>query len=334
MLKRRFPNLRIVQQDDEVRSAMQQCDFLLHGSGPFLVARNALMQWREETGKPYGVFGISLPGHSKYTPEVGDVLTDAEFVFFRDTVSLNFAQNQGVKCPIMEFGPDATFSADVRDDESAERFMSANGLEHGKFLCCIPRYRHHPQWLMTDAPVDRVKQEHNDHMKEQDHAILREAITRIVRETDMKILVCPEDTSQIALGKEMIIDKLPEDVRQDVVWRESMWLTDEALSTYIRSAGLFGFEQHSPIMCIGNGIPAVIGSWEEQTTKRFMWRDIGLHDWLFDMDRPQDVENYVPTVLEIAKNPEAAKDKAAKAHGRAEGFQRRMVEVLEKSVCS
>ncbi len=63
-----------------------------------------------------------------------------------------------------------------------------------------------------------------------------------------------------------------------------------------------------------------------------MWRDIGLHDWLFDIDRPEDVENYVPTVLEIAKNPDAANDKAAKAHERTEEFQRRMVDALKKKL--
>ena len=243
----------------------------------------------------------------------------------------------------MEFGPDATFSTDVRNDQTANRFLSAHGLEHGKFLCCIPRYRKFPlppggnYWEVSspfdpDAPVDVEKQKRNEEMKEHDHAILREAIIRIVQETDMKVLVCPEDISQMSLGKEMIIDKLPEDVRQDVVWKETYWLTDEALSTYIRSAGLFGLEMHSPIMCIGNGIPAIVGRFAEQGIKGFMWRDIGLHDWLFDIDRPEDVENYVPTVLEIAKNPDAANDKAAKAHGRAEEFQRRMVEALKKKL--
>ena len=341
MILRRFPNLKIIQKEHEVQSAFQACDFFLHGSAPVLVGQDELQRWREETGKPYGVFGIGL-GDS-IAVDQRDLLTHAEFLFFRESVSLQRAQNQGVECPIMEFGPDATFSTDVRNDQTANRFRSAHGLEHGKFLCCIPRYRKFPlppggnYWEVSspfdpDAPVDVEKQKRNEEMKEHDHAILREAIIRIVQETDMKVLVCPEDISQMSLGKEMIIDKLPEDVRQDVVWKETYWLTDEALSTYIRSAGLFGLEMHSPIMCIGNGIPAIVGRFAEQGIKGFMWRDIGLHDWLFDIDRPEDVENYVPTVLEIAKNPDAANDKAAKAHGRAEEFQRRMVEALKKKL--
>ena len=348
MILRRFPNLQIIQEEHEVQSAFQECDFFLHGSAPVLVGQDKLQRWREETGKPYGVFGIGYGSNvssasSSTAVNRRDLLTHAEFIFFRESVSLQRAQDHGVECPIMEFGPDATFSTDVRNDQAANHFLSAHGLEHGKFLCCIPRYRKFPlppdgnYWEVSspfdpDAPVDVELQKRNEEMKEHDHAILREAIIRIVQETDMKVLVCPEDISQMSLGKEMIIDKLPKDVRQDVVWKETYWLTDEALSTYIRSAGLFGLEMHSPIMCIGNGIPAIVGRFAEQGIKGFMWRDIGLQNWLFDIDRPEDVENYVPTVLEIAKNPDAAKDKAAKAHGRAEEFQRRMVEALKKKL--
>ena len=257
MILRRFPNLRIIQKDHEVQSAFQECDFFLHGSGPVLVGQDELLRWRKETGKPYGVFGIGIG--NKRAAEQRDLLSNAKFLFFRESVSLQRAKDNGIQCPIMDFGPDATFSTDVRNDQAANRFLSAHGLEHGKFLCCIPRYRRYPlpsgadYWEVSPpfdpkAPVNERTKKRNDEMKEHDHAILREAIIRVVRETDMKVLVCPEDITQMSLGKEMIVDKLPEDVRKDVVWKETYWLTDEALSTYIRSAGVFGLEQHSPIM--------------------------------------------------------------------------------------
>ncbi|TWU40579.1 polysaccharide pyruvyl transferase family protein [Novipirellula artificiosorum] len=341
MIQRRFPNLQIIEKEQEIQRAYQECDFYLHGSGPVLLKKEDLQKWHEETGKPYGVFGIGLG--NKTAVEQRDLLNQAEFLFFRETVSLQRARDNGLECPIMEFGPDATFSTDVRNDSAANRFLTAHGLEHGKFLCCIPRYRRYPlplgkeYWEVEtpfepEAPVEPMNQNRNEEMKEQDHALLREAIIRVVRETDMKVLVCPEDISQVSLGKEMIIDKLPEDIRKEVVWKDSFWLTDEALSTYLRSAGVFGLEQHSPIMCIGNGIPAIVGRFPEQGVKGTMWRDIGLEDWLFDIDQPEDRENYVPAVLELAKHPEAARDKAAKAHGRVERFQQRMVEVLKEAI--
>ncbi|MEM7600396.1 MAG: hypothetical protein AAF357_03150 [Verrucomicrobiota bacterium] len=103
------------------------------------------------------------------------------------------------------------------------------------------------------------------------------------------------------------------------MWKDSYWLTDEALSTYLRSAGVFGLglEQHSPIMCIGNGIPAIVGRFPEQGVKGTMWRDIGLGHWLFDIDHAKDRENYVATVLELAKDP---RQPTKRRHWRMEGL--------------
>jgi polysaccharide pyruvyl transferase WcaK-like protein len=121
-------------------------------------------------------------------------------------------------------------------------------------------------------------------------------------------------------------------VQSRVVWREKYWLTDEALSTYRRSAGLFGLEMHSPIMCIGNGIPAIVCRFAEQTNKGFMWRDIGLHDWLFDMDRPEEVKRIVPTVLSLVNDPTAAKEKAARARQLVQQMQSDMVGRVRKEL--
>ena len=148
----------------------------------------------------------------------------------------------------------------------------------------------------------------------------------------MKVLVCPEDESQVAIGKAMLVDPLPDDVKAKVVWRDRYWLTDEALSTYVRSAGLFGLEMHSPIMCVGNGIPAIVCRFQEQTSKGIMWRDIGLGEWLFDMDEEQDVARIVPTVLALARDPVEAKAKAARAHELVRRRQRETMAVLKQSL--
>ncbi len=329
MLQERFPAVSIVQSANEVKAAIRRCDFLLHGSGPYLVAERHVKQWRDETDKPYGVFGITLP---KISDAVRDHLNQSKFVFFRDSVSLQFAKDNGVQCPIMEFGPDGAFAVDVRNDKSANEFLTAHGLKAGRFLCCIPRYRYTPYWRIKDLPLDQQRHDRNEEMKEHDHAPLRAAITEVIRQTGMKVLLCPEDQTQMAIGKEMILDKLPQDVLRRVVWRENFWLTDEAVSTYVQSAGLFGLEMHSPIMCIGNGVPAIVGRFTEQTSKGLMWRDIGLDDWLFDMDQPDQVSRYVPAVLALAKHPEVAKAKAEKARTKVEKLQQHMVSQLENSL--
>lgn len=343
MLRARFPKVAIIKGADALKAAFSECAFLLHGSGPSLVAQKDVERWHTETGKPYGVYGItlSLQGSTSTQP-VADtafaktlqVLSRADFVFFRDSKSLALAKEHGCTSPLMAFGPDGAFATDLRDDAAATAFLSAHGLEQGKFLCCIPRLRYTPYWVIPEkkAQPDPVKHARNEAMKEHDHAQLRQAIIRITRETDMKVLLCPEDKTQMAVGKEVLLDPLPDDVKKKVVWRPTYWLTGEALSTYVRSAGLFGNEMHSPIMCIGSGIPAIVCRWKEQTTKGYMWEDIGLGDWLFDMDDEAQVQRIVPTVLALATDPAAARAKAAQGRANVERHQRDTMAAVGRSL--
>lgn len=340
MLKQRFPKVEVIKGPEHLKAAFKDCDFLLHGSGPSFVAQKDVAKWVKETGKPFGVGGITLPiqgsGSTKPTSdgamsETIKLLSQAKFVFFRDSKSLALAKAKGCTAPIMEFGPDGAFGVDLRAEEKAEAFLKANGLKAGEFLCCIPRLRFTPYWVIPSkkAKFDEVKHARNEAMKEHDHAPHREAIIRIVRETSMKVLLCPEDETQMAVNKENIFDKLPDDVKAKVVWRENYWLTDEAVSTYIRSAGLFGNEMHSPIMCIGNGVPAIVCRWSEQTTKGFMWQDIGLGEWLFDFDNEADVKRLPEVALAMAKDPAGAKAKAAKALQVVHARQKAMMDAVK-----
>lgn len=323
MLLARFPKVKVVKGPEAVKAAFAECDFLLHGSGPSLVAQNDVARWAKETGKPYGVYGITLPlqGSTATSPASDKtiaatvaVLSGAKFAYFRDSKSLEFAKQRGCTCPLMEFGPDGAFATDLRDDAKATAFLKANGLEDGQFLCCIPRLRFTPYWTIhPERALDPVKHARNEALKEHDHAPHRQAIIEVLRQTKLKVLICPEDQTQMAVGKELLYDPLPADVKPRAVWRPNYWLTGEAISVYTRSAGLFGNEMHSPIMCVGNGIPAIVCRWAEQTTKGLMWRDIGLGDWLFDFDKEDEVKKLVPAVLAMAKDPAAAKAKAAKA---------------------
>jgi polysaccharide pyruvyl transferase WcaK-like protein len=324
MLRRRFPRLRIATDRAAIDAAFADCDLLLHGSGPSLVAEKDVIRWRDKTGKPFGVYGITLPRTQSTAtrPEAPDALAStidllcsAAFVFFRDTPSLALARTLGCRCPVMDFGPDGAFGTDLHDDARADAFLTANGLEPDRFLCCIPRLRYTPYWSIPEKkrPFDPVKHARNEAMREHDHAPLREAITRVVRETGLKVLVCPEDQTQMAVGRERLVERLPDDVRRGVVWRPDYWLTDEAASTYRKSAGLFGNEMHSPIICIGNGVPAIVCRFAEQTSKGLMWRDIGLGDWLFDLDDENDVRRIPDAVVEMAKNSVASRQVAAKA---------------------
>jgi len=339
MLRRRFPRLTIATGPAAVEAAFAECDMLLHGSGSSLVAEKDVARWHNATGKPFGVYGITLPrtpsSATVATSPVAlsrtiDLLGAARFVFFRDSASLALARQLGCRCPVMAFGPDGAFGTDLRDDDRATAFLAAHGLEEGRFLCCIPRLRYTPDWSMPEKKkrFDPIKHARNEALREHDHAPLREAVVAVVRETRLQVLVCPEDRTQMAVGRERIVERLPDDVRPRVVWRQDYWLPDEALSTYVRSAGLFGNEMHSPIMCVGNGVPAIVCRFAEQTSKGFMWRDIGLGDWLFDLDDVADVRRAPAAVLAMARDHEGSKARAAAARALVAERQRSAMQLL------
>lgn len=341
LLQGRFPKLSILKTPESIQTAFDESDFLIHGSAASFGARRDVIRWLSETGKPFGVYGITLPltpsTATSPTPESEfaktiEILSQARFVFFRDSVSLELARSRDCESPVMEFGPDAAFGTDLLDDERALAFLKAHDLEEGQFLSCIPRLRYTPYWTIPgrEASFDAKKHARNEAMKEHDHAPHRQAIIEVIRQTDLKVLICPEDQTQMAVGKELLYDPLPEEIKRRVVWKPDYWLTGEAISTYKRSAGLFGNEMHSPILCITQGIPAIVCRWAEQTSKGFMWSDIGLSDWLFDFDDEEDVSRLVPTVLSIAHDPDSAKAKAAKARSFVHERQQQTMAILAR----
>lgn len=324
MMLRRFPRLQIVEGKldsrreptaPEVLAAMDRADFFLHGSGPATLAWAHAEAFARRTGRGFGIFGVT---YGLYGIPEKATLSRARFVYFRDSVSLARAQADGVRAPLMEWAPDTAFAADLRDDARAAAFLHRHGLAEGQFLCCISRYRFTPFWLIPSKgePLHPARHARNEEKKIADHAPLLAAIIAVVRETDLRVLLCPEDETQMAITREMLLEKLPSDVRPRVVWRETFWLPDEAISVYRRAAGLFGSEMHSPIMCIGHGVPANVCRWEEQSSKGIMWRDIGLGDWLFDFDVAAEAQAMPAAVLALARDPAAAKRRAEAARAR------------------
>jgi hypothetical protein len=180
MEQRRFPKLQIVKgtigadgkaSNAELQRAIESSDFLLHGSGPALLAAKDVAAFVRHTGKSFGVYGITHG--SFFSSDDKDLLSQAKFVFFRDSVSLEKARAEGVKSPVMAFAPDGAFACDLRNDAAAKNFLQANKLEEGKFLCCIPRLRYTPYWSIRNQPMtdeQRRRAERNDAMAEHDHA--------------------------------------------------------------------------------------------------------------------------------------------------------------------
>lgn len=305
ILRRRFPNLRIALDKKEQVSALEACDFFLHGSGPGIVGLKEL-KLAAQAGKPYGIGGITL-NDDEIKNQAG-LLTGARFVYLRDTDSLRALNESGVRGASIGFGPDATFALDIRDDQAADAVLSKHSLEEGKFLCAIPRLRYTPYWEIhpESRKPDPEKIATNEQFVEKDHAKLRTAIVAWVRKTKMKVLLAPEMTYALPLLKPLLFDDLPDDVKPMVVILDHYWLTAEANSVYSKSAAIASLEQHSPIMAIANGVPAILIRQPTDTRKGQMWRDVGLNDWIFEIDQTTG-EEIASRLIEIATDLDLAK---------------------------
>ena len=351
LLMRRFPKLRIVTghlhdgekgPPPELDAAFQRADLFLYNSGMLMnyglfgfdwggPVYNLTPLWRcIENGIPFGIYGQSFdrfapPSVSLFKP----VLDQAAFIFTRETRSADYLRELGFAAARIEFGPDGCFGIDTRDDAKADAWLAAHGLEHDRFLSVIIRTNTavSPE---TSTPLNPA-QPTPEQQAENEHWLgtCATVITRWVRETGLKVLVAPEAFKEIAAAQTMLAPLLPPDVLERVVIRDSWWNADEALSTFARARAVFGVEPHSLIMALTVGVPIVHARPLRHGRKGWMFDDIGLGDWLFDIDATP-AATVADTVLSLhAENP-AARARAAAAMDRVRERQRHTLDVIEQ----
>ena len=364
MLVRAFPKLRIATGEvneaghastPELAAAWKEADIFI------TPARHAkTFQAWAKTGRPYGLFGshfdpisgrTSLPdggtleqlreaisklpadhldGHYKSR----EVYDGASFIFARDTYSLQYLKSQKLRTPIVEFGLDGTFGIAVRDEKRAQSWLKRIGAEEREFICVLPRLRYTPYYRVKNLPrdegdyeIDAINAEH----AARDHAPLRELITLWVRETGLKVLLCPEMTYEIAVAKEHLFDPLPADVKPHVIWRDTFWLADEAASVYTRAVAIVSAECHSPIIALSQGTPAFYVRNPVDTVKAQMFRDLGLSDWVFESNETTGQQLW-EKLKPIHENRAAGRAKVSAAMQQAADIQKRMVQAIADAV--
>lgn len=364
MLMRAFPKLRVAEGEvDEagkastpaLAEAWKEADIFI------TPARHAkTFQAWAKSGRPYGFFGshfdpisgrttlrdgatlealrdtiAKLPanhfdGHYKSR----EVYDGAAFIFARDTYSLQYLQGQKLRTPIVEFGLDGTFGVAVQDEKRAQSWLRRIGVEDGKFICVLPRLRYTPYYRVKNLPrdegdyeIDAINAEHAT----RDHAPLRDLITLWVRETGLKVILCPEMTYEIAVAKEHLFDPLPADVKPNVVWRDTFWLADEAASVYARAVAVVSAECHSPIIALSQGTPAFYVRNPADTVKAQMFRDLGLTDWVFESSQTTGQQLW-EKLKPLHEDRAAGRAKVDTAMQRAADIQKRMVQAIADAV--
>jgi polysaccharide pyruvyl transferase WcaK-like protein len=322
LLTTRFPRLRVVTDANAQAAALERCDVFVHGSGPGLVGWPEADRARQ-AGIAYGFAGVTLSDEEIANRR--DLLAGARFVFTRETASLAALRASGITEPTTGFGPDATFALDLRDDDAAERLLAQHRLEPGRFLCAVPRLRWTPYWEIDPerVPPNPRRSAVNEAFADRDHAKLREAIVAWVTSTGMRVFIVPEMTYAVPRLAPLLYDPLPDHIKRSVAVMDRYWLTAEAASVYARAAAVASFEMHSPIMAIAAGTPALHLRQPTDTRKGQMWRDVGLEDWLFEIDHASG-QQIASRLVEVGSNLSAARERATRARAVA---QQRMADM-------
>ena len=334
LIARNFPKVKIIRGkffesgkpfEGELKEAFERTDLFMFNSG---MAMNFGLFGKDWAGNmssltpyfycvenniPFGIYGQSFDRFdhpSLWTYR--QILSQAAFVYCRDGESLKFLKENKFRTPVLEFGPDGCFGINVRSEEKGLAYLTANGLEAGKFLAVVI-LTNQPFAGGAYDPLSLAKPA--DVQREQDvsrMAKVREMITTWVRETGLKVLLAPEVTKEIASAKSYVYDLLPADVRPSIVWRDTFWNADEAMSVYARAHTIFGMEPHSLIMGLTLGVP-ILHAWPpSHGRKAWMFRDIGLPDWLFGVD-DTTAADWTKRLTEIHRDYAGAKQKVAKA---------------------
>ena len=352
MLRRKFPALRIVKgrivdgQPDtpELKAAFESADLLIHGSGPDVRAGD-LNAWAKLTGKPYGLYGVTVDRNSEFyrfsgkpvgvlEPELRAALDHAAFVYCRDTTSLAFLQKEKVAPSVLGFAPDAVFAVNLADEAGATAWRNSVGLKEDGYLCVIPRFRFAPYYLIRGEQMterDRSKVDYNLLYTETDMAKLRGCIVAWVRQTHQWVAICPEMIYEMALGKSELLDKLPEDVRTHVVVHDAYWLPDEAASVYARATALLSMECHSPIIAAVQGVPSIYLHTPTETSKGQMWRDVGLNSSILELDATSGAD-LEAAILAVERSQTDAKENLHRAMDFIHQRQRETMEVVVRTL--
>ncbi|MBE7497638.1 MAG: polysaccharide pyruvyl transferase family protein [Verrucomicrobiaceae bacterium] len=325
MLQRRFPKVEFLQgkldgkgeKDLKLQDAIKSCDLFIRNSG--MGQDLSYMKFCRQQGRRYGLFGQSFfptMVQGDGAAERIELLNAAAFIYTRETKTLKILQEGGVKTPVLKFGPDGCFGIDVRDDERGLATMKKLGLEEKKFITVMIR-TNTPKYPGVDDPrPEKLNPLHPTPQQiaddERRAAKFRELVTQWVKKTGHKVLIAPETIKEMGHNKRLIHDPLPPEIQKHVVNLDTFWNADEAASIFARAHTVVCHEPHSPIIALANGTPIIHTYSEFHSPKCWMFEDIGLPEWLLEMDETP-VEKIAETLFAIDADYPAAQAKVKKA---------------------
>lgn len=334
MLKNRFPEVNIIEANATnagvaVQQAFDEADMFIQNSGmkfnqfwkpPVEVIKRSI-----DAKVAFCLYGQSFDGFKPDNePEMSELLSNASQIYCRDNESFFYLRKIGTRPDILGFGPDGCFGIDVKDEAKAEAYLDQAGLKSKEYITVTIR-TNTPK--SGTASVLNPKEPTNEE-KAQDAlwaGKLREVMQYWVKETGRKVLLVPEVDKEIPHAKRLLWEPLPSDVQKHVVHRSSFWNVDEAAAIYARAHTVVSMEPHSCIIALANGTPVLHLFSPKHGLKAWMFRDIGLPEWLYNIEQ-DTADDFSKALLEIHQDYGGAEAKVRRAmnfvHTRSEEMMR------------
>lgn len=306
--------------DRDIEDILSSADFFLYNSGPLFTYRGGAQQWDysinsalplffcQARGIPYALYAQSFELAPPAGMVLGNLFSGAAAISCRDSRSLSTLQGSGVRKA--ELAPDIAFAFEMRNEHAAEDFLCAECLAPGGFLAVCSHY------AIESRPGVC---EHGERYA----ATIRAVIERWTEQTGLPVLLYPEDDREIGTNHEFLYSRLSAKARALVRERKTFWLPDEALAVLSKARAIFSMEPHGMMMVLGNaGIPVLHPMIWEFGIKAQLWADIGLEDWLFDLEAT-DASHMSRVLLDIHERYDGARAMAKAASQRVnEDLQR------------
>ena len=148
-------------------------------------------------------------------------------------------------------------------------------------------------------------------------------------------MICPEVRHEVEPARELILDLLSDKAKKNVAFLEEFWLPDLAYTIYSKAEAVVSMEAHSIIMAISVGTPVLHPRFLEAGRKAWMLKDLGLEEWLFDLDVDPS-KDMISELMEIHNNFKKAKRKVQSAmkivHKRQDETMAIVKNTVEKSI--
>lgn len=239
------------------------------------------------------------------------LFADAEFVYCRDTDSLNYLKQKKFSFKRIDFRPDTTVYFNGGDEAWKEKFFAKNGLEEGKFMTVALRISA-PKPKYHDPTGGSVTPERCRHQMEQ----MKFLVENYIKKTGYKVLIAHETRDTLEDARTHLYNILSDEAKKSTVYMENFWTPEQALSVYRASSLLVSVEMHSIIMAIGNGVPFIHAPYVECGRKRQMVRDMELPEFLIDLDDADSGEQMLSRALSILENRPAIQERLGKVRSR------------------